>query len=231
MEGTQHLPANGSQRWEGGHPRTASAGKWCGVRACRCSTCTWRQEGWSEHFAGEMCFEVPAKGSLMAEGRNCPPSPRGSTRGKPCKHDGSAEHAPIRSDLQVGVCWGVHSFVRSTRCPCSSEEVECLYSDWAGQFHDEQVNRTVESTFLSPRPHTLKFTADPRLKKVYDPTPQFHHSVRHAVLELWSDCCSLTAFKCTATDARQACPKPYCTSPFVSSPHLSVLHCDAACDP
>ena len=97
---------------------------------------------------------------------NAPSPPRGRSPGKPCAHDGRAQQTPARMDLQVGVCCVIHRYVRLTRGPCSSEEVECSYSDWA------RISITNRSQWFSlkgkgalrlPRELTLKTTEDPRL--------------------------------------------------------------------
>ena len=112
---------------------------------------------------------------------NAPSLPRGPSPGKPCAHDGRAQQAPARSDLQVGVCCVIHQYVRLLWGPCSSEKVEYSYSDWA---RPSMTNRWPWSSLVEegasrlPRRHTLKSTEDPRLMLLQSPLDHSDHQTR-----------------------------------------------------
>ena len=97
--------------------------------------------------------------------RNAPSPFRGPRPGKPCTHDGSAQQAPARSNLQPQVCCVIHRYVRLTRRSCSSEEVERSYSNWVKPSMTKRSpwsSLIGEGSLRPPRRHTLKSTEDPR---------------------------------------------------------------------
>ena len=96
------------------------------------------------------------------------PSPNqrepGST--KPCAHVGSKQPTTPASG-QDAVCWATQRWVRLTRGSCSSDAVQCSYSDWAGPSMTRTSpwsSRIEEGKLPAARRRTMNPTEFPKLK-------------------------------------------------------------------